>query len=128
MIRHMSVNIAGLLRNTGKKSMKGFFTKEDGNPCSDQEARIYIAECQNKGWKLIPMSDKCEGFDPFGSGCPGHETENELIVIAENDPDDEKAKMAMKKLREQFDSTYGWCNDCDGLVCKEKDCCKNTSF
>lgn len=73
MKRHMSVNIEGLLRNTGRKSMKGLFNDENGNPISDQEARIYISECQAKGWKLIPMSDKCEGFDHFGKGCPGHE-------------------------------------------------------
>ena len=32
---------------------------------------------------------------------------------------------ALKELRESFDKTYGWCMDCDGLVCKEKDCCLN---
>jgi hypothetical protein len=52
-------------------------------------------------------------------------TEAELIIIAENHPDDTKSAEAMKELRERFDKTYGWCNDCDGLVCKEKDCCMN---
>ena len=52
-------------------------------------------------------------------------TENELISLAEQHPDDNVANKAMKELRESFDKTYGWCMDCDGLVCKEKDCCLN---
>jgi len=52
-------------------------------------------------------------------------TEAELIHIAIYHEDNEVAKEAMKELRERFDSTYGWCSDCDGLVCKEKDCCLN---
>ena len=52
-------------------------------------------------------------------------TENELIRLAEQHPNDEVANKAMKKLRTKFDKTYGWCNDCDRLVCKEKDCCLN---
>lgn len=52
-------------------------------------------------------------------------TENELIALAEQHPDDNVANKAMKELREKFDKTYGWCEDCDGLVCKEKDCCLN---
>ena len=52
-------------------------------------------------------------------------TEDELINIAQADQDDEIANAAMKELRERFDSTYIWCMDCDGLVCKEKDCCLN---
>jgi hypothetical protein len=71
MIRHMSCNIAGLIRNTGKKSMKGFFTLDNGKDCTDKEARDYLAECQTKGWRLVPFG-KCEGFD-YQTGCPGHE-------------------------------------------------------
>lgn len=51
--------------------------------------------------------------------------ESGLILIAENDPCDKKAKQSMKELREKFDKTYMWCLDCDGLVVKEKDCCLN---
>lgn len=51
--------------------------------------------------------------------------ETELIIIAEQHPDDKVSANAMKELRERFDKTYGWCADCDGLVCKEKDCCMN---
>ena len=44
---------------------------DDGNPVSDKEARAEIARLQKLGHKLIPCG-KCEGFDPFRGGCPGH--------------------------------------------------------
>lgn len=74
-IRHLSVSIEGLIRNTGKKSMRGFFSDDDGRDLSDKEVRQYLDECQAKGWKLIPFSSECEGFDYFGGGCPGHPQE-----------------------------------------------------
>lgn len=52
-------------------------------------------------------------------------TENELILIAQQDQDDFAAGLAMRELRERFDKTYDWCVDCDGIVCKLKDCCLN---
>ena len=67
----MSVDIAGMIRNYGKRSMKGFFNDEEGKELSDSEARKYLADCQKKGWKLIPMGE-CDGFDYLGAGCPGH--------------------------------------------------------
>lgn len=54
-----------------------------------------------------------------------NKTENRLIIIAERNPDDKVSSEAMKELRERFDKSYGWCDDCDGLVVKEKDCCIN---
>ncbi len=51
--------------------------------------------------------------------------EDALIVLAEMHIHDHIASQAMKKLREHYDKTYGWCMDCDGLVVKEKDCCLN---
>lgn len=48
-----------------------------------------------------------------------------LINIAETCPDDKIANEAMKILREEYDPTYMWCVECDGVVCKEKDCCIN---
>lgn len=52
-------------------------------------------------------------------------TEKELIALAEQHLDDNVANEAMKELRERFDETYGWCSDCDYIVCKEKGCCLN---
>ncbi len=78
--RHMSINLNGLLRNYGKKSLKGFFVKEDGKECTDRESREYIKECQEKGYKIIPMGcsdEECPNFDYMGGGCPGHEINEE---------------------------------------------------
>jgi hypothetical protein len=79
MKRHLSTNIAGLLRAAGKRSMKGLLTKDDGTDASDQEVRDYLAECLLKGWKLIPVGD-CTNFD-HQKGCQGHpdaEIKNQL--------------------------------------------------
>ena len=48
-----------------------------------------------------------------------------LCRKAEQHPDDNIANRCMKTLREEFDPTYIWCPDCDGMVVKEKDCCMN---
>lgn len=71
MIRHMSCNIAGLIRNTGKKSMKGFMSDENGKDLTDKEVRDYLRECLDKGYRVLPMGE-CEGFN-YQTGCPGHE-------------------------------------------------------
>jgi len=73
--RHMSTNIEGLLRNMKRKKIN-FIEDDNGRTMSDAEARAEIAQLQAKGHKLIPSGD-CEGFDPFGGGCPGHPIEDE---------------------------------------------------
>lgn len=75
MKKHMSCNIEGLLRNMKGKKIT-FMTDDNGKQLTDAEARQEIAKLQAKGHKLIPTGD-CEGFDPFGGGCPGHEEESE---------------------------------------------------
>lgn len=68
---HMCIDIRGLLEHRlGKKSLKGFFTKEDGTDCTDREARDYLYDCLSKGWKKIPMGE-CDNFD-YETGCKGH--------------------------------------------------------
>jgi len=67
-IRHASCNIEGLLRNYKGKKIN-FLDGDDGRALSDAEARQGLAEMQALGHKLI---GNCEGFDPFGGGCPGH--------------------------------------------------------
>lgn len=74
-IHHMCTNIDGLLRNMKGKKIN-FLSDENGKEMSDKEARAAIAELQAKGHKLIP-SGECEGFDPFGGGCPGHDVPDE---------------------------------------------------
>ena len=74
--RHLSTNIEGVLRNFKGRKMTGLFDDENGNPMSDKDIRQTLAELQAKGHKLIG-SDNCEGFDPFGGGCPGHPIEDD---------------------------------------------------
>lgn len=76
-IRHMSVDLNGLLKITGKKSLKGFMTDDNGHVLSDKECRDYIQECLDKGWVCIPLGSSgcCPDFDYFGGGCPGHKVE-----------------------------------------------------
>lgn len=69
--RHMCMNIEGCLRNHKRRKIR-ILTDDDGNETTDKEARKYLAECQSKGWKVIPFGEPCEGFDYFGHGCPGH--------------------------------------------------------
>ncbi len=64
----MSCNIEGLLRNYKRKKIT-FLEDDNGRLLSDREARAEIAKLQAIGHKLI---GNCEGFDPFGGGCPGH--------------------------------------------------------
>jgi hypothetical protein len=72
--RHMGVDIQGLLNNYRRKKMTGLMTDDDGRELSDKECRAYLAECQSKGWKVLPMcsSEDCPDFDYFGGGCKGH--------------------------------------------------------
>lgn len=73
--RHMSANIQGLLdRYKGK--VLNILDDGNGKTLSDYEARKELAELQSKGHTLIPCGD-CEGFDPFGGGCPGHPIKEE---------------------------------------------------
>lgn len=55
--------------------------------------------------------------------CLKYSSEDELIMVAEQHPSEDRAEEAMRLLRKKFDPTYGWCEDCDGLVCTERDCC-----
>jgi len=73
---HMSVDIMGFLAHYKKKSMSGMMLSDDGKLLSDREARAEIQKALSKGHKLLP-THKCEGFDPFEKGCPGHETTEE---------------------------------------------------
>jgi hypothetical protein len=74
MIKHLSVNIEGLLRNYKRKKIN-ILEDDNGRTLSDSEARAELARLQALGHKLIGCGNQCEGFDPFGGGCPGHSVE-----------------------------------------------------
>lgn len=71
---HMYVDIRGVLR-WRDRDLKGMFTDLEGRPKSGAEAREFLYDCMEKGWKKIPMG-KCEGFS-HETGCPGHPQEKE---------------------------------------------------
>lgn len=73
--KHFSVNIEGFLRNYAGKKIN-CCSHDDGRKMTDKEARAELARLQSLGHKLMPTGD-CEGFDPFGGGCPGHQMEEE---------------------------------------------------
>ena len=65
---HCCVDISGILRS---ESLDGAMTDtETGHVLSDMEARKYLNECLEKGWKVLPMGD-CDNFD-YQTGCKGH--------------------------------------------------------
>lgn len=53
------------------------------------------------------------------------EEELKLMRIAEQHPNDEVSAKAMQDLRSKYDETYFWCDDCDGIVTTEANCCMN---
>lgn len=64
------MNIKGSLRNFKRRKMTGLLEDDDGRELSDSEVRKYLAECLNKGWRVIPCGD-CDNFD-YQTGCKGH--------------------------------------------------------
>jgi hypothetical protein len=75
---HMSVNLQGLLNNYKRRKIT-FMMDDNGIELSDREARLHIHNLQAMGHKLMPCGE-CEGFDPFGNGCPGHEVKDEIAI------------------------------------------------
>lgn len=73
IMKHMSYDIKGVLKLYEGKSMDGLLTVE-GKTLNDSEARQFLNDCIEKGYKCLPMgdSDDCPNFDYYGGGCPGH--------------------------------------------------------
>ena len=91
-------------------------------------ANQLVAELSTDALKAL--YDKHEAFSNSGLSYEEYlklmgMSEEDLMFIAQH-ADDKAANKAMKELRKLFDKTYGWCEDCDGLVVKEKDCCLNS--
>lgn len=86
---HLSMNIAGFMRENKFPDGYDIFKRDDGTPMSPGAAFTYLNAEQAKGHKVIPCSaqcgnpcshEGCEGFDYQGGGCPGHP-----IIGDEND-------------------------------------------
>lgn len=68
---HVAQSIEGCLRNNPIGAID-FIQDSNSKTLSDTDARIELNKLLEQGYKLIPTSDDCVGFDPV-SGCPGHE-------------------------------------------------------
>lgn len=69
-IRHMCMNIAGVLKHT-KKGKLTFIDDDDGVALSDQRARLELNRLQIQGYMVMDCSGECYRFDKI-NGCPGH--------------------------------------------------------
>lgn len=78
-IKHLCVNIQGLLNNHKGKKIDGMIRDDNGKLLSDAGARRELARLQALGHKVIACCE-CEGFDPFGGGCPGRLIEDDKEV------------------------------------------------
>ena len=71
---HCSLDIECFLESNKRKPLSfwsGMFRDSEGCLLSAQEGIRFLNRELNKGHKLIPIGDGCEGFDPI-TGCPGH--------------------------------------------------------
>ena len=72
MTIHTCVDIRGALRRP--KDFVGCMRADGHVIQTAEEMRKYLNYCLDQGWKVLPISDKCEGFS-YQTGCPGHVTE-----------------------------------------------------
>jgi hypothetical protein len=68
---HMAIDIQGFIEH--EPFPRGYEIFRDGsNTVEPDVARNTLFDLLRKGHRLFPLCS-CEGFDPFGGGCPGHE-------------------------------------------------------
>ena len=73
-IVHLCMNIKGCLRNNSDKDLEGMFQDDGGKDVPVEKAKIFLNQCLEKGWKVIPVGD-CDNFD-YQKGCLGHPVED----------------------------------------------------
>jgi len=69
---HLCISVSGALKNFKGSNWRGCFHDSRGRDLTQGEAKAYLVDCLEKGWKVIPFGEPCEGFDYKGGGCPGH--------------------------------------------------------
>ena len=68
---HICQSVSGALKNWTKKDWD--MMAKDNN-CTPKEAKQWFQEQHDLGRAVIPIGEKCEGFD-YVTGCPGHEVD-----------------------------------------------------
>jgi hypothetical protein len=73
-MHHLSVSIAGWLKNHARSKPNRFteFEDDDRGPLMVSEVRAMMKMAQSEGKRVLPCG-KCDNFD-FQSGCLGHVT------------------------------------------------------
>lgn len=69
---HMCIDIQGVLRRSDKDLQALFH--EDGIKRTGKYVRDWLKLQLAKGKRVLPMGERCEGFDDV-TGCPGHPCE-----------------------------------------------------
>lgn len=67
----VSIDIEGYLKYMETNAIDILYNGKTGQFLNNSEAREVIACWDSLGHKLMGPPN-CEGFDPFGGGCPGH--------------------------------------------------------
>lgn len=70
-LRHMCIDIRGVLGWKDKDLKRLFRNTETGKPLTATEAKEYLYQKLKDGYDVLPMGDECEGFSKI-NGCPGH--------------------------------------------------------
>lgn len=73
MMRHLSLNIDGAIRNA--KMLKGCITVDGRVLNTVGEIRDFLYEQKRMGREFLPYGD-CDNFD-YKKGCLGHQVEEE---------------------------------------------------
>lgn len=79
-IIHSCLDVRGALK-WPKGKLKGMFKHESGRATTADESRSILFDELAKGHEVIPFGP-CDNFD-FKSGCQGHQTADEPVVIAQ---------------------------------------------
>lgn len=71
---HMSISVNGVLAIKPRdfdQQFNGVVRDHTGKVMTTAEVRREFEEARDKGYKVLPMNGKCEGFS-YETGCPGH--------------------------------------------------------
>ena len=69
-IRHMTIDIRGVLGWKDKKMTTNLFRVNGKKPTYEQ-VKEYLYDKLSEGYEVLPFGQECEGFDKV-KGCPGH--------------------------------------------------------
>ena len=75
---HMCISVRGMLNWDRRKTMQNLknIKKDDGSRFTNvAEFRESLMNELAAGHEVLPLGEKCEGFD-YKTGCPGHDDTN----------------------------------------------------